>query len=133
MNDEFSDDGRKFTPDGHMVGSLGEVVAAYAFDLELLPVGTPVHDAKSPEGKLVQIKLTGGKSGIGLTGKPEHLVVLQLKGNRRFEVVYNGPGAAVWKKRGNKQKNGQWRITLRTLRKLDAKANVRVRQVRDFP
>jgi Family of unknown function (DUF6998) len=28
---------RKFTPDGHLVGSIGEVDAAYAFNLKLLP------------------------------------------------------------------------------------------------
>ena len=26
---------RRFTPDGHLVGSIGEVVAAHMFDLEL--------------------------------------------------------------------------------------------------
>ena len=30
-------EGRRFTPDGHLVGSIGEVVAAYAFGLKLLP------------------------------------------------------------------------------------------------
>ena len=29
--------GRKFTPDGHLVGSIGEVIAANLHDLELLP------------------------------------------------------------------------------------------------
>ncbi len=29
--------GRKFTPDGHLVGSIGEVIAANLYDLELLP------------------------------------------------------------------------------------------------
>jgi hypothetical protein len=30
-------EGRKFTPDGHLVGSIGEVVAAYAFGLRCSP------------------------------------------------------------------------------------------------
>lgn len=29
--------GRHFTLDGHLVGSLAEVVASYIYDLELLP------------------------------------------------------------------------------------------------
>jgi hypothetical protein len=29
--------GRHFTPDGHLVGSLGEVLAAHFYGLELLP------------------------------------------------------------------------------------------------
>jgi len=30
--------GRKFTPDGHLVGSIGEVIAAHNYDLILLEV-----------------------------------------------------------------------------------------------
>ncbi|MCY4128253.1 MAG: hypothetical protein OXG15_03295 [Gammaproteobacteria bacterium] len=33
--------GRKFTPDGHLVGSIGEALAAYMFGLELLPASAP--------------------------------------------------------------------------------------------
>ncbi len=39
--------GRKFTPDGHLVGSIGEVIAANLYGWELLPprarsfIGTP--------------------------------------------------------------------------------------------
>ncbi len=29
--------GRKFTPDGHLVGSIGEVIAANLYGLELVP------------------------------------------------------------------------------------------------
>ncbi len=34
--------GRKFTPDGHLIGSIGEVIAAEAFDLKLLPASAAV-------------------------------------------------------------------------------------------
>jgi hypothetical protein len=36
---------RKFTPDGHLVGSIGEVVAAEALSLTLHPSSHPGHDA----------------------------------------------------------------------------------------
>lgn len=39
--------GRSFTPDGHLVGSLGEVWAQHLFDLELLPNSFETHDAKA--------------------------------------------------------------------------------------
>jgi hypothetical protein len=54
LEEEF--EGRKFTPDGHLVGSIGEVVAAYAFNLKLLPASNATHDAEAPDGTLVQIK-----------------------------------------------------------------------------
>lgn len=36
---------RKFTPDGHMVGSIGEVITAKALGLTLYPMSQPGHDA----------------------------------------------------------------------------------------
>jgi hypothetical protein len=50
--------GRKFTIDGHLVGSIGEVIVAENYGLELLPNSTETHDAKTKDGKLVQIKAT---------------------------------------------------------------------------
>ena len=41
---------RKFTPDGHLVGSIGEVVAAEALGLTLYPMSRAGHDACDPNG-----------------------------------------------------------------------------------
>lgn len=74
-----SEFGRKFTPDGHLVGSIGEVVAAYAFGLRLLPASADTHDALAPDSSTpVQIKLTGGTRCVSLNNEPIHLIVLQL-------------------------------------------------------
>ena len=108
--------GRKFTPDGHLVGSIGEAVAAYAYGLELLPASVKQHDAKAPDGRLVQIKLTQGQS-VALSYDCEHLLVLQLDQKRGFVEVYNGPGAQVWARIESKRGAGQQRqIRLSTLR-----------------
>lgn len=48
--------GRKFTIDGHLVGSIGEVLVADKFNLTLLPNSTKTHDAKESEGRYYQIK-----------------------------------------------------------------------------
>ena len=112
--------GRKFTPDGHLVGSIGEAIAAYMFDLELLPASAPKHDAVSRDGKTqVQIKLTQGKM-IGLRSEPEHLIVLRLNSELEVEVVYNGSGANVWPNAGDFQRNGARTISLSKLRQLDS-------------
>ncbi|WP_417839060.1 DUF6998 domain-containing protein [Tritonibacter scottomollicae] len=42
--------GRKFTLDGHLVGRIGEVVAACMFDLSLNPASTHGHDARARDG-----------------------------------------------------------------------------------
>ena len=106
--------GRKFTLDGHLVGSIGEVVAAYMFDLDLNPASTQGHDAKTSDGRDVEIKLTQGKS-VAIRHEPEHLIVLQRAKGQQVRVVFNGPGAIVWNAAGKMQKNGQRPIGLSKL------------------
>jgi len=67
---------RKFTPDGHLVGSIGEVIAAEALGLTLYPMSMPGHDAFDANGD-VQIKLTAGKS-IAMYACCVRLVVLRV-------------------------------------------------------
>ena len=56
--------GRKFTPDGHLMGSLGEAMAVYMYDLVLADPSVETHDARTKDGGIqVQIKFTAGKSG----------------------------------------------------------------------
>ena len=125
-------EGRKFTPDGHLVGSIGEVVAAYSFGLKLLPSSNAIHDAETADGTLVQIKLTGGTKGVSLYSEPVHLLVLQLAGNA-FRTVYNGPGGPAWESCGAVQKNGQRTVSLSALQWLDGAGRLKLPQVREFP
>ncbi|MGD1095881.1 MAG: hypothetical protein ABSB35_28300 [Bryobacteraceae bacterium] len=109
---------RPFPPDGHMVGSIGEVIAAFIYDLELLPWGSESHDAKSKDGRNVQVKLTSGKRMVSVYGEPDHLIVLQLVWRTEVVEVYNGPAAIAWAIAGKPQKNGQRSISLQWLRGL---------------
>ncbi|WP_191970182.1 DUF6998 domain-containing protein [Methylobacterium planeticum] len=126
--------GRKFTPDGHLVGSIGEAVAAYAYGLELLPASVKQHDAQASNGRLVQIKLTQGQS-VALSYDCEHLLVLQLDQKRGFVEVYNGPGAPVWARIESKRGIGQQRqIRLSTLRSIaEAVPGAALPQLRPLP
>jgi len=110
--------GRPFTPDGHLVGSLGEVIAEESFELLLYPPSYPAHDASTFDGKEVQVKLTGGKS-IGMRGEPEYLLVMHIVDPDHAEVIYNGPGQIVWNAAGKMQKNGQRNVGTTKLRELD--------------
>ena len=112
--------GRKFTLDGHLVGSIGEVIAAHMFDLTLLAGSSPGHDAAADDGRKVQIKLTQGTQRVALRAEPEHLLVLRLSRDRSIDVVYNGKGHTPWSNAGNPQKNGQRQISLARLRNIDA-------------
>lgn len=47
--------GRHFTPDGHLVGSLGEVWAAHLSGMTLAPASNRGYDGTCPDGQQVQI------------------------------------------------------------------------------
>ncbi len=105
---------RRFTLDGHLVGSLGEVLAAHMYGLELLPASKETHDARSKNGRLVQVKATQ-RGMVGIRSRPDHLIVLRLLPSGEVEEVYNGPGAPAWVRAGRMQKNGQRPISLSVL------------------
>ena len=111
--------GQKFTPDGHMVGSIGEVFTAFLYDLELLPHSTETYDAISKADKKVQIKATQGTQ-VGIRSKPDYFIALKLYRDGNAEEIYNGPGKLVWENAGKMQKNGQRPITLAKLKSLMA-------------
>ncbi len=113
--------GRKFTLDGHLIGSIGEVIAAYHYGLDLLPSSTEQHDAIAPDGRLVQIKATQGRHHIALRSEPEHLIVLWIDDNTgEAQEVYNGPGAPVWEACGKRRSTGTRPIAMSKLEKLAA-------------
>lgn len=111
--------GRHYTPDGHMIGSIGEALAASYYGLELFPASAETHDAKAVDGRLVQIKVTQ-ISRISLSSEPQWLLVLRIHRNGTFSEEYNGPGKLAWEHCGKMQKNGQRPISLAKLRILQA-------------
>jgi hypothetical protein len=111
--------GRKFTPDGHLVGSVGEVIAAEALGLTLYKGSHAGHDARDENGGEVQIKMTAGKT-VAMYADCERLVVLQVISPEEAEIVYDGPGGPAWAAAGKKAKNGQCIVSLAKLRSLAA-------------
>lgn len=109
--------GRKFTPDGHLVGSIGEVLAAHRYQLQLYQASAEGHDAITSSGQQVQIKATQGKT-IALRSEPSYLIVLQLLRSGEAVEVFNGPGSLAWQSCGAMQKNGQRPISLSKLKVL---------------
>ncbi|WP_339897928.1 hypothetical protein [uncultured Gilvimarinus sp.] len=112
--------GRHFTPDGHMVGSLGECLVADAYDLELLTASNKGYDALSKNGLQVEIKATQANA-VAFRSKPAHTIIIKILPDGTFEEIYNGPGALVWKEFEGKRlpSNGQFQISLNKLRRLN--------------
>lgn len=88
--------GRHFTPDGHMVGSIGECLVADAYDLELMTASNKGYDATTKTGEKVEIKATQSKS-VAFRSEPQYAIVIKILPNGTFEEIYNGPGALIWR------------------------------------
>ena len=130
LETEYAEYNRKFTIDGHLIGSIGEVIVKEAFDLDLEKSSTPVIDAKTKDGKTVQIKTTTTNRVAFSVHKdtneiPHYVIVIRIEkegeksGNP--ELIYNGLGEVVFEelRKRSPQKNGQIQISLSTLRKLN--------------
>ncbi|WP_421300201.1 DUF6998 domain-containing protein [Aeromonas veronii] len=112
--------GRHFTPDGHMVGSIGECLVADAYGLELMNASNKGYDALSPSGQQVEIKATQAKS-VAFRSQPEHTIAIKILPNGTFEEIFNGPGNLVWQQFDGKPlpSNGQYQISLNKLKELN--------------
>src|SRR5438094_7240644 len=86
---ERSYPGRPFTPDGHLVGSIGEVVAREAFGFTLYPPSNKGHDARCEARGDVEIKITAGNM-VAFRGDCNHLIVLRIISPQEAEIVYDG-------------------------------------------
>lgn len=108
---------RPVSPDGHLVGSLGEIYAREQLGLELMGPSNEGFDARAPDGVPVEIKATT-KNSISLSSngtKSEMLVVVKFDETGQGRIVYNGPSAVAWELAGKPQKNGQQRLSLSRL------------------
>ena len=133
--------GRRFPLDGHLVGSIGEAAAEAIFRITLRPGSTAGHDAIAADGRTVEIKGTYGTSGVAVSATShDHataLIVLRLSRTIgvAHEIVYNGALERIAGLIGPLQKNGQARIGLATLRRINAQVpdDERIRRRGDQP
>ena len=109
--------GRKFSIDGHLLGSLGEVIAAEHYGLKLLKNSFEKHDAVDKQNRMVQIKATQ-INRIAISSEPDYLIVIQIAPDGNWSEIYNGSGSRVWNNAGKMQKNGQRPVSVAKLKML---------------
>lgn len=107
--------GRHLTPDGHMVGSLGECLVADANGLELKTASNKGFDAVTKCGFEVEIKATQSNS-VGFRCQPQHTIVIKTMPDGTCEEIYNGPGKLIWEQFREKRllSNGQYQLSSQT-------------------
>ena len=109
---------RSVSPDGHLVGSLGEIHAARALNLKLEMASNAGFDATDKEGLKVEIKTTT-RSSIALSASgtlAKRLVVVKLDAaTGSAQIVYDGDAKSAWHLAGKPGKNGQRRLSIAKL------------------
>jgi len=133
-------EGRPFTPDGHLVGSIGEVVAEYIYDLSLEPCSTPQIDGYTKEDarRSVQIKLTGERGNrFGIrwpvpetTLIPDVLLCMRMTRDG-FSEVYNGVFPTDLLREKKIASNGQIQLSAIALSELNKSGGL-LPQVRSY-
>jgi hypothetical protein len=112
--------GRPFTPDGHLIGSIGEVVASVKSLQEkhsassFMTPSNKHHDARCTLRGDVEVKITAGKN-ISMRGPCNHLIVLKVVSPQYAEIVFDGSGIGLWEDAGKTASNGQRRVSLVSL------------------
>lgn len=85
---------KKFTLDGRLLGDIGEILVASAYDLVLLDGLQRHHDAVSSDGRRVQIKATMKESlTFPASHVPSYYLGIRIRPDGSFEEIFNGPGS----------------------------------------
>lgn len=116
MEKEFP--GRHFSLDGHLIGSIGEVLASYYYGVTLYEASHPIYDGCIGE-KEVQIKITQRKSITISKDTPDWLIVLFLDKSGKVYEVYNGTGHEAMKLTGRLDKYNHYHISIKKLSEIN--------------
>jgi hypothetical protein len=111
---------RSFTPDGHLVGSIGECIIADRFGLELKRSSNKGYDATQGE-KNIEIKVTQKKRVAFRGDQPQFVIAGILSKKGEVEIIYNGPGSVIWREFDGKKipSNGQRTVSVARLKELN--------------
>ena len=110
--------GRHFTLDGHLVGSIGEVMASYYYGIELYSASAVAHDGEV-DSKRVQIKITQ-QDDIVIGHEPDYLIALYLNKDGSIYEIYNGPGKEPWNVASKRDSHNNRHMRVNKLMELDA-------------
>src|SRR5215470_13014815 len=80
---------------GNLLGDFGEFIATQEYDLIGASIGSDGYDAKTADGRTVQVKTNHAASQIGFRGQADLMLVLHVQSDGEWEEIYFGPFAPV--------------------------------------
>jgi hypothetical protein len=113
------------TPDGHLLGAIGQIAAKIAFGLELSSEKEEHNSTWSDGLKKLNVQVRcSGRGNIALREEPEHLIALEIGETGSIRLLFNGPGHFVWR-RIKHHKNPQKYASSKALIEAQKEVNVR--------
>lgn len=119
-----------FTLDGRLVGDLGEILVENAYTVELYEDIQRHYDAKTLDGRKVQIKATMQNSlTFPVDHIPEYYLGIKIHADGTFTEIFNGPGKIAWESVMNRKptKTNLHSVAVNTLILLNKKVPVQER------
>jgi hypothetical protein len=80
---------------GNLLGDFGELVAIERYGLTKAAGGSDGFDAKTKDGKTVQIKTNYAANQIGFRGTSDLMLVIGVNDDGSWNEIYYGPFAPV--------------------------------------
>jgi|ERR1700722_14746007 hypothetical protein len=80
---------------GNLLGDFGEFIATHEYGLAKASAGSNGYDARTRDGRSVQVKTNHAASQIGFRGNADLMLVLHVQTSGEWEEIYFGPFAAV--------------------------------------
>lgn len=103
---------------GNLLGDYGEYIAINHYGLIKSTGGTDGYDAKTLDGKTVQIKTNHSANQIGFRGQADKMLVIHVKDNGDWEEVYFGDFEPVLKNSRYSARDNKRMIAVSKLRTL---------------
>ena len=104
------------TPDGHLLGAIGQIAEKIAFNLEFARQEEEHNCVWSAGGKIINVQVRcSARGSIAIRKEPENLIALEIVETGKIRLLFNGPGKYVWCKIEH-QKSNQKTVSSRILR-----------------
>jgi len=113
---------KRFTLDGRLVGDLGEVLAEQEYDLQIFEDIKKHHDARTSDGRFVQIKATMQEFlTFPVDHIPDYYLGIQIHADGTPTEVFNGPGRIAREAIKNRRptKTNLHSVSISTLKQLN--------------
>jgi len=103
---------------GNLLGDYGEFIAINHYNLSKAQTGSAGYDAKTPDGKTVEVKTCHSSNQLGFRGEADLMLVLYVGDNGEWEERYFGDFQIIKKHSRYSKRDNKHMISLSKIKKI---------------